>query len=89
MDVDLAQAAHPQHIHLELWSIRSRSSARIRSSTPLISTRSSLITTSPGANRSPPGCPVDLRQQRAHRVVDAGDHRMSPRDRRGLAETPI
>ena len=87
MDLDRPQATEPQHFHLK------------RPADPVAIERADQIVDAVDADTIEPDHDIagqqpclrrrpvrlDLRQQRAHGVVDAGDHRMPSRDRRGLA----
>src|SRR6266436_5963113 len=87
MDVDGAQTSHPQHIHFEraVDPVAIERADQIVYAVDLhaIETDHDIAGQKPGPGRRP--VRFDLRQQRAHLVVDAGDNRMPPRNRRGLA----
>src|ERR1700709_2213512 len=87
MNIDRAQAAHPQYVHRQrtIDAVAVEDADQVVDAVDLdaVELDHDVAGQQPRLRRRT--VRLDLRQQCAHRVVDAGDHRMPPRDRRGLA----
>src|SRR5437879_187918 len=87
MNIDRAQAAHPQHVHVKraVDPVAVEHADQIVDAVNLDAVEFDHDVAGQQTSFRRRAIRLDLRQQRAHAVVDAGDHRVTPRDWRGLA----